>query len=76
MSKTLASVLLCSLYAGCAATNWRETAPHNTPYAWEYNAPMEGWRSLYAGWKQLTAPEGMIWDELMGSYQQDLGGAR
>ena len=76
MTKTLASVLLCSVYAGCAATGWRSTAPHNTPYAWEYNASMEGWRSLYAGWKQLTAPEGMIWDDLMGSYQQDLGGVR
>jgi hypothetical protein len=37
---------------------------------------MEGWRSLYAGWKQLTAPEGMVWDELMGSYQQNLGVAQ
>jgi hypothetical protein len=37
---------------------------------------MEGWRSLYAGWKQLTAPEGMVWDELAGSYQQNLGVVR
>lgn len=76
MTKLVASVLLCGLYAGCAVTGWRQTAPHNTPFAWEFNAPMEGWRSLYAGWKQLTAPEGMIWDDLMGSYQQDLGGVR
>jgi hypothetical protein len=33
---------------------------------------MEGWRSLVAGYRQLTAPEGFIWDELTQTYQQDL----
>jgi hypothetical protein len=33
---------------------------------------MEGWQSLVAGYRQLTAPKGFIWDDLTQSYQQKL----
>jgi hypothetical protein len=72
MTKLAASLVLCVLYAGCAAKSWQHTAPWNSPKAWEFNSPMEGWRSLVAGYRQLTAPEGFNWDSLTQTYQQDL----
>jgi len=71
-AKITASIVMCGLYAGCAASGWQHTAPWNSPKAWEFNASMEGWRSLVAGYRQLTAPKGFIWDDLTQTYQQDL----
>jgi hypothetical protein len=73
MSRALISVLLCFV-CGCECSSRLKTRPQNAPFAWEYNAPMEGFRAARAGWKQLTAPKGMEWDELVGSYRQKIGG--
>jgi hypothetical protein len=72
MTKLAASLVLCALCAGCTAKSWQHTAPWNSPEAWEFNSKMEGWQSLVAGYRQLTAPKGFIWDDLTQTYQQDL----
>ena len=72
MTKLAASLVLCVLYAGCTAKSWQHTAPWNSPEAWEFNSKMEGWQSLVAGYRQLTAPKGFIWDDLTQTYQQKL----
>jgi hypothetical protein len=72
MTKLAASLVLCVFYAGCTAKSWQHTAPWNAPEAWEFNSKMEGWQSLVAGYRQLTAPKGFIWDDLTQSYQQKL----
>ena len=71
-TKLLAATLACSLFAGCSASSWRVTAPHNTPAAWEYNGKLEGWYALRDGWMRLTAPKGFEWDDLTQSYREML----
>jgi hypothetical protein len=71
-AKAAAAVFACALYSGCAVTSWRATAPHNTPFAWEYNSRMEGFHALRDGWMRLTAPEGFEWDDLTQSYREVL----
>jgi hypothetical protein len=72
MTKVIAASLTCALYTGCSAASWRATAPHNTPFAWEYNTRMEGWLAVRDGYKRLTAPKGFEWDDLTQSYRQRL----
>jgi hypothetical protein len=72
MTKLAASLVLCALYAGCAAKSWQHTAPWNSPEAWEFNGKMEGWQTLLSTYRQLIAPKGFIWDDLTQSYQQKL----
>jgi hypothetical protein len=71
-AKAAAAALACALYSGCAVTSWRASAPHNAPFAWEYNTRMEGFHALRDGYMRLTAPKGFEWDDLTQSYRQRL----
>ncbi len=70
--RTAGAAIACSIWTGCAVTSWRATAPHNTPFAWEYNTRMEGFHALRDGFLRLTAPRGFEWDDLTQSYRQRL----
>jgi hypothetical protein len=66
------AAILLLLLAGCAATNWRPTAPWNFPSAHEWNAPLEtSWQNAVDTYRRLTAPPGRVYDPLMGNYQPD-----
>ena len=72
MTKALATLSLCLLYAGCSAASWRATAPHNTPASWEFNAKLEGYYALRDAWMRLRAPRGFEWCDLTQSYRETL----
>lgn len=68
------AVLFLAFIGGCAATNWRRTAPWNFPPAHEWNAPLEtSWLNFLDAWRRLTTPPGTVYDPVMQNYQPDLG---
>jgi hypothetical protein len=73
IARLIASGLLFTAFAGCAAASWRRTAPWNFPPAHEWNAPLEtSWQNAVDLYRRLTAPPGQIYDPLMQNYQPDL----
>ena len=67
------TAVLAIVLTGCASVTPRPY-PWNFPDEAEWNSPLEtSWLNLVDTYRNLTAPNGKIWNSILSEYEPDFG---